>query len=187
LTCARLTVFACGGVQAALLPNWLAWLREHYPATEVRCALTNSALRFTTPLACSMFNGGSAPFIDTWQQEIDHAVHVEQAAWPDGIIVHPATMNTVARLALGIADTPMLLALQCTEKPVVVCPALPPGGHANPAYRRHIAELSERPNFAVLPPIRGVSLSTGEAQIGTAAMFAHAVEALEDLRSGLGA
>uniref|UniRef100_A0AAU2VRG4 Flavoprotein n=1 Tax=Streptomyces sp. NBC_00008 TaxID=2903610 RepID=A0AAU2VRG4_9ACTN len=181
----RLIVMATGGVQTTFLPTWLDWLRTRYPSTEVRCVLTPSALRFTTPLACSVFNGGRRPFTDTWNQDIDNAVHVELAEWTDGIIVHPATFHTVARLALGLADTPMTLALQCTSAPTVICPSLPPGGSANPAYRSHVATLAERPYTAVLPPVQGVSATTGETQIGTAALFPHALTALQDLKEVL--
>ncbi|MFJ9543433.1 flavoprotein [Streptomyces sp. NPDC101225] len=181
----RLVVMATGGIQTTLLPTWLDWLRTHYPATQVRCVLTSSALRFTTPLACSVFNGGRRPFTDRWDQDVDHAVHVELAEWSDGIIVHPATFHTVTRLALGITDTPMTLALQCTSAPVVVCPALPPGGADSPAYRAHAATLAERPHTTVLPPTQGVSASTGHTQIGTAAFFPHALTALQDLKETL--
>ncbi|MBP0458700.1 flavoprotein [Streptomyces montanisoli] len=181
----RLIVMATGGIQTTLLPTWLDWLRTNYPATHVRCVLTPSALRFTTPLACSAFSGGQQPLTDTWNQDIDHAVHVELADWADGIIVHPATFHTVTRLALGITDTPMTLALQCTSAPVVVCPALPPGGSDSPAYRANVATLAERPRTAVLPPTQGVSTSTGRTQIGTAAFFPHALTALEDLKETL--
>lgn len=181
----RLIVMATGGIQTTLLPTWLDWLRTHYPGTQIRCVLTPSALRFTTPLACSVFSGGRQPFTDTWDQDIDRAVHVELAEWSDGIIVHPATFHTVARLALGIADTPMTLALQCTSAPVVICPALPPGGADSPAHRSHVGALAERPRTTVLPPTQGVSATTGHTEIGTAAFFPHALTALQDLRETL--
>lgn len=181
----RLTVFACGGIQAVLLPGWLDWLHTTYPETAVRCVVTRSAMRFTTPLACASFNGGQPPLVDEWRDDIGHALHVDLATWPDGIIVHPATFHTVSRLALGLCDTPMTLAIQCTEAPVVVCPSLPPGGNANPAYRQHVDALSERVNFAVLPPVQGVSVTTGDTEIGTAALFVHAMAALEDLRRAM--
>ncbi|MGQ4515056.1 flavoprotein [Streptomyces sp. DW26H14] len=185
LTVERLIVMATGGVQTTLLPTWLDWLRTNYPRTQVRCVLTRSALRFTTLLACSLFGGGRQPFIDTWDQEVDHAVHVELAEWADGIVVHPATFHTVTRIALGLADTPMTLALQCTSAPVVVCPALPPGGAESPAYRSHAATVADRPRTTVLPPTLGVSATTGQTQIGTAAAFPHALTALQDLKDAL--
>ncbi|MEU2856460.1 flavoprotein [Streptomyces syringium] len=179
----RLLYIATGGVQTMFLPMWLSWLRTTYPDTEVRCIVTTSARRFATPTAAAAAAGTGKPMVDVWPDEPDGALHVELASWPDAVLVHPATMHFVARFSLGLADTPSLLALQCTRAPIVVCPALPPNGHTNPAYRRHIVELSERDNVTVLPPIPGVSMSTGETGIGTAALMPHAIAALEDLRS----
>ncbi|MEU9046542.1 MULTISPECIES: flavoprotein [unclassified Kitasatospora] len=177
----RLLYVATGGIQAMFLPQWLSWFRSGYPGTEVRCIVTPSALRFTGATAIAVASGASLPTVDIWPDQPDRALHVELAEWPDAVLVHPATMHFVARLALGLADTPTLLALQCTRAPVVVCPALPPGGHLNPAYRAHVAALAERDNFAVLPPVNGVSLTTGEEGVGTAALLTHAVAALDDL------
>ncbi|MBM7167707.1 flavoprotein [Streptomyces sp. G44] len=181
-TARRLLYIASGGVQAMFLPMWLGWLRSSYPDTEIRCVVTRSALRFATPTAISAAGGTGLPMVDTWPDEPDGALHVELAQWPDAVLVHPATLSFVTRLSLGIADTPALLALQCTKAPIVLCPALPPGGNENPAYRRNVAELSQRDNITVLPPIPGISMSTGQAGIGTAALLPHAIAALEEAR-----
>lgn len=182
----RLLYVATGGIQAMFTPMWLQWLRTSYPDTQVRYVVTRSALRFTTPTALSVASGQGWGMVDEWPDEPQSAVHVELASWPDAVVVHPATMNFVARLSQGLADTPALLALQCTQAPIVVCPALPPGGYRNPAYRRHMAELAERDNVTVMPPVSGPSMSTGETGVGTAAPFQDAVAAAEDLRAWRG-
>ncbi|TDT23071.1 flavoprotein [Streptomyces sp. BK208] len=179
----RLLYLTTGGIQAMLLPNWLSWLRTHYPHTEVRSVLTPSARRFVGTTAVAAVGGGGLPTIDVWPDEPDRALHVHLAAWPDAVLVHPATMHFIARLSLGLADTPALLALQCTRAPIVICPSLPPDGHHNPAYQRHILELSERENVTVLPPVNGTSVTTGQEGIGSAAFLPHALSALEDLRA----
>ncbi|MFJ4842529.1 flavoprotein [Streptomyces sp. NPDC088746] len=179
----RLLYVATGGVQTMFMPMWLRWLHNSYPHMDIRCVMTHSARRFAGVTAVAAANDGRPPMIDNWPEEPHTALHVELAAWPDAILVHPATLHFTARLALGLADTPTLLALQCTQAPIVVCPALPPGGHLNPAYRQHVEALSLRDNISVLPPISGISMSTGEEGLGTAALLPHAVAALEDLRS----
>jgi phosphopantothenoylcysteine synthetase/decarboxylase len=91
-------------------------------------------------------------------------------------------MNFIARLSTGLGDTPALLALQCTQAPIVVCPSLPPNGHLNPAYQRHIGELANRRNVTVLPPVVGTSSTTGAEGVGPAALLPNALVALEELR-----
>ncbi|MGU3437413.1 flavoprotein [Actinomycetes bacterium M1A6_2h] len=178
----RLLYVATGGIQAMFTPMWLQWFRTHYPEVELRYVMTRAATRFATPTALSVASGGAPSCVDEWPDQPDSALHVELASWPDAILVHPATMNFVARYSHGLGDTPALLALQCTTAPVVVCPSLPPGGSANPAYRRNIAELADRPNITVMAPVRGTSMTTGDTGIGTAAYLPHAVTALEELR-----
>ncbi|MET9833417.1 flavoprotein [Streptomyces sp. NPDC006385] len=179
----RLLYVVTGGLQAMFMPQWLSWLRTSYPETQIRYAVTPSARRFLGTTAVAAAGGAGLPLVDTWTEEPDHAEHVELSIWPDAVLVHPATMHFVARLSLGLADTPVLLALQCTTAPIVVCPSLPPNGHTNPAYQRHIAELAGRDNVTVLPPVPGVSMTTGEANIGTSVLLPQAIAALEDLRS----
>ncbi len=164
------------------MPNWLIWLRHSCPELEIRYVLTRAATNFVTPTVAAVAAGPAIGLQDVWPEQPDSAIHVELAQWPDTILVHPATMNFVARLALGLGDTPALLALQCTRAPMVICPSLPPHGHLNPAYRRHVEELNARDNVTVLPPIEGISISTGETGIGTAALFPDALVALEQIR-----
>ncbi|MFG2986777.1 flavoprotein [Streptomyces sp. NPDC048258] len=179
----RLLYITTGGIQAMLLPAWMSWLRTHYPETEVHSVLTASARRFVGTTAVAAAGGRGLPTVDVWPDEPDRALHVHLAAWPDAVLVHPATMHFIARLSLGLADTPALLALQSTRAPIVICPSLPPNGHLNPAYQRHIVELSQRENVTVLPPVSGVSVSTGEEGIGSAAYLPHALTTLEDMRA----
>lgn len=176
----RLLFVAAGGTQATFTPMWLQWLRDHYPDLDVRYAVTRSALRFTTPTALAAA-AGHPGLVDEWPDQPEAALHVELAQWPDAVLVHPATLDFVARMALGRGDSPVMLALQCTAAQVVVCPGLPPRGHLNPAYRRHVAELSERDNVAVLPPRSGRSQATGDTEVGTAVYLPTALEALAEL------
>lgn len=177
----RLLYLATGGIQTMFMPMWLSWLRASYPEVAIRYAMTHSAKRFAGTSAVATAGGGGLPVMDVWPQEPGSALHTELAAWPDAVVVHPATMHFVSRFALGLADTPVLLALQCTAAPIVVCPSLPPGGHANAAYRRHVADLSQRHNVTVLPPVSGVSMSSGEPGIGASVALPDAIAAVDDM------
>lgn len=98
----------------------------------------------------------------TPHQALPHgARHVEYAQWPDAVVVYPATFHFVSRYALGLADTPMLLALHCTGAPVAVAPSLPPGGLDSTVYGEHCARLAQRPRVTLVPPIAGTSTHTG--------------------------
>ncbi|MFD0266126.1 flavoprotein [Streptomyces sp. NPDC127106] len=157
----RLLLVGTGAVQVALLPTWLAWLRGAYPALEVRTVVTRSAERFVSRAALHAIGGGEV-LADAWPEDPSGgALHVELAEWAQAVAVYPATVHFVSRFALGLADTPALLALQCTAAPVAVCPALPPGGQRSPVLEGHLRSLAARAGVTVVPSVPGRSVSTG--------------------------
>ncbi|MFF6998419.1 flavoprotein [Streptomyces sp. NPDC008313] len=184
----RKVLFAgTGSLGVMFMPMWLNWLRTAYPDIEVRTVLTRSAQRFVTRDAVTAFAGGTV-LQDVWPDEPEEgATHVQLAQWPDTVVVHPATYSFVSRLALGVADTPLLLALQCTAAPIAVAPALPPGGAESYGYRRHVAALAERPNVTVVPPQPGYSVTTGGPGATVATPLPAVIPALERLRARLAA
>ncbi|WP_254706559.1 flavoprotein [Streptomyces lunaelactis] len=156
----RMLVVVTGSAFAWSTPYWLEHLRLSCPGVEVRVVLTRSAERFVTRQAVGSRVGGAVS-TDTWPDEDDTARHVAWAEWAEAIVVYPATVHFMARLALGLADSPVLLAAQCTRAPVVVAPALPPGALEGDAFRGHWATLAARPNIVLVPPVPGRSLTTG--------------------------
>lgn len=157
----RLLLVCTGAVHVALLPTWATWLRASYPALDVRTVITRSAERFVSRAALTAIGGGEV-LLDAWPDGPQPgALHVELAEWADAVAVYPATMNFVSRFALGITDTPVTLALQCTRAPVAIAPALPPGGQDSDAYKGHLATLETRGSVTLVPPVPGRSVTTG--------------------------
>ncbi|MDV8023042.1 flavoprotein [Rhodococcus sp. IEGM 1330] len=178
----RLLYVVTGGFQAALALDRVA-AAQHDGRFEVQVILTRSAQRFLTRLALGAI-AQRVPLIDAFDEH-DHALHVELADWADGVIVHPATMDFVARLAHGFGNSPALLAIQCTRAPVVVCPSLPPGGAYNEGYRDNVRRLSLRDNVSVVAPVSGISASSGSEGIGVCVPFEQALSALADLKTDM--
>ncbi|MGC9381745.1 flavoprotein [Streptomyces sp. MH13] len=178
----RLLLVITGSVSAAHMPFWLNWLGMCYPGLETQVVLTRSAGRFVTRQALSTGPEGREVRTDSWPEEDTHARHVEWGEWAQAVLVYPASFHFLARLALGMADTPALLAAQCTTAPVVVAPALPPGGWQSPACVGHVTALEARPNTEVLTPLQGVSRATGRQEAWAPALLPDALRAIERLR-----
>ncbi|MQS12995.1 flavoprotein [Streptomyces kaniharaensis] len=180
----RLLLVGTGSLGVASLPFWLNWLRLEHPDVDTKVVLTRTAERFVSRVTLSPILG--KPVLqDAWPQEPETtALHVDLAQWAEGVVVYPASFHFIARLALGLADTPVMLALHCTRSPIVLAPALPPGGAESPAYLRHLNALERRPNIAVLPPQSGYSVTTGRMDASTAAPLPDALAALDRLASG---
>ncbi|MCF2434237.1 hypothetical protein LV779_02115 [Streptomyces thinghirensis] len=105
----RLLVIGTGSVTAAHLPFWASWLKAGHPGTEVRYVLTGAATRFVTRRRWTAI-GGCDVLTDRWPDEPEpRARHVDLAQWPDAVVVLPATLNYLARLATGLGDSPSVL------------------------------------------------------------------------------
>lgn len=157
----RLLLVVTGSASAAFLPYWANLLRATHPDLAFRVVLTRSAERFVTSAALAAA-GAERVSPDVWPPPDDStATHVDLVDWAQAMVVYPASFHFLARLALGLADTPALLAAQCTSVPVVVAPSVPPGGTQSPVYRSHLAALGARRNVAVAHPQPGRSLTTG--------------------------
>ncbi|MFF8987685.1 flavoprotein [Streptomyces globisporus] len=165
----RILVVGTGALGVAFLPFWINWLGNSFPEMEKRVALTRSACRFVSPDAVAVLSGKEV-FIDDWNAFSGVDVpHVEIAEWADLILVHPATLNFVGRFALGVADTPLMVALQTTRALVGVAPSLPPGALGSPVVQGHLAALRERPGVVLAPTIPARSARTGEVEDGGSA------------------
>ena len=181
----RLLVIGTGSVTAAHLPFWASWLKVGHPGTEVRYVLTGAATRFVAREALVAI-GGCDVLADRWPDEPEpRARHVDLAQWPDAVVVLPATLNYLARLALGLGDSPSLLALQCTQAAIALAPALPPGGAESAAYAEHSAKLRARRNVVVVPPHPGRSTTTGKREAWAPASFPEVLAAADGLRARL--
>lgn len=77
---------------------------------------------------------------------VRHDYSGRSGAWPpaDGIIVAPATLSTVNKLAAGIADSWALsLLIECMglDLPIVIAPNVNPALGRHPRFRQNVAEL----------------------------------------------
>jgi phosphopantothenoylcysteine decarboxylase/phosphopantothenate--cysteine ligase len=67
--------------------------------------------------------------------------HVALALRADCLLVAPATANTLAKLALGIADDPLTATYLATEAPVIVAPAMDADMFDSPSTQRNVTTL----------------------------------------------
>lgn len=181
----RLLLVITGSAAASGMPQWLTWLRAAYPKLHLKVVMSPSAQRFVTPLSLSLRLDQDVE-VDSWE-ECNRARHVEHAQWAEAALVYPATFHFTARLALGLADTPALLTLQCTDALVAVAPSLPPGGLDNPAFQSHWAALAARPRVVPVPPAQASSLATGRQDGWIPPPLPDVLHRLEERRAELAA
>jgi len=124
-------------------------------------------------------------FQDQKRPEHDPIAHLELAANSDVYLVAPATANTIAKIAMGLADNMVTaLALTC-RKPLIVAPAMNNDMYLSAATRANIETLRER-GVTVLDPGTGELASKGEYGVGRRPEPAELLEAVERAVSGEG-
>jgi phosphopantothenoylcysteine decarboxylase/phosphopantothenate--cysteine ligase len=110
----------------------------------VRCAMTDAAARFVSPMTFEVLTGAPVA-IDLWGDRGTAALdHIQYARWADIAVVAPATANTMAKAAGGLADNMATTLLLAFPGPVVMAPAMNDNMWRHAATRAVCRTLQER-------------------------------------------
>jgi phosphopantothenoylcysteine decarboxylase/phosphopantothenate--cysteine ligase len=132
----------CGGIAAYKSAELASQLVQS--GAEVDVVMTDAAQQFIQPLTFSAITHRAVhvdPFAP-WSP--DFSGHVTLAERADLLIVAPATANTIARLALGLADDLLGMVALSTTAPILVAPAMEHHMFHHPATQEHLQTLSRR-------------------------------------------
>ena len=110
----------------------------------VDVVMTPSASKFVTALAFKSIT--HRPVVtDLFDPQSETSIdHVALAQRADIVVVAPASANTIARLAAGMADNALTATILATAAPIVICPAMDGHMYDNPATQQNLATLRER-------------------------------------------
>jgi phosphopantothenoylcysteine decarboxylase/phosphopantothenate--cysteine ligase len=115
----------------------------------------------------------------------DPPVHLELVRRCDVYVIAPASANTIAKLAGGLADNLLTSAYLACKRPVAVAPAMNNHMYEHPATQANLKTLRDR-RVHVIEPGTGALASKGEWGIGRLAEPAEVLAAVE-LVAGSGA
>ena len=110
----------------------------------------------------------------------DPISHLELVRRCDAYVIAPASANTIAKLAAGLADNLLTgAALACTS-PLVVAPAMNNAMYEHPATRANLEKLRER-GVTIVDPGTGALASKGEWGVGRLAEPPEILAAVEQV------
>src|ERR671923_384497 len=104
-------------------------------------------------------------FPDQRPPDHDPLSHLELVRNADAYLIAPASANTIAKLAHGLADNLLTSAALAAACPVLVAPAMNDAMYENAATRANLDKLRER-GVTVLEPEVGALGSKGEWGVG---------------------
>jgi len=157
---ARILLGVTGGIAAYKAVEICRLLQK--AGAEVRVIMTKAATRFVGQATFAAITHHPAP-ADVFD-DADQTLHVRLARWADLMIVAPATANTIAKAANGIADDLVSSTLLMRAGRLLVAPAMHTEMWQHPATQANIATLRER-GAAFVGPEEG-ELSIGDEGIG---------------------
>ncbi|MCH6268935.1 bifunctional phosphopantothenoylcysteine decarboxylase/phosphopantothenate--cysteine ligase CoaBC [Neobacillus citreus] len=141
LTNKKILLCVTGGIavyKAAALTSKLV-----QAGAQVKVIITESASQFVTPLTFQALSRNEV-YTDTFDEKNPQVIaHIDLADWADLVLVAPATANTIAKLAGGIADNMVTTTLLATTAPVWIAPAMNVHMYDHPAVKKNLDTLAD--------------------------------------------
>ena len=146
---------------------------------DVRVVMTPLAKQFITPLTMATLSKHPilVEFFDpengAWNS------HISLGEWADCLLIAPATANTLAKMAAGIADNLLLTTYLSARCPVAIAPAMDLDMYAHPATQQNLRTLAGR-GVHLIDPEEGELASglTGKGRMADPERIAAFVEEL---------
>lgn len=139
LTGKNILLGVTGGIAAYKAANLTRLLVKQ--GANVKIVMTPAAKQFITPLTLATLSQNPI-LVDFYNPENgEWNSHVKLGMWADAMIVAPATANTIAKMANGIADNLLTTSYLSAKCPVFVAPAMDLDMYAHTATQRNIEAL----------------------------------------------
>jgi phosphopantothenoylcysteine decarboxylase/phosphopantothenate--cysteine ligase len=122
---------------------------------EVQVVMTPSATQFVTPLTFATLSRRDV-IIEMFPPSPDQPTsqwtkHIDLGVWADVMLIAPATANTIAKIAAGMADNFLTSLVLALRGPLVVAPTMDVDMYTNTATQHNIGVLCSRGVHIVEP------------------------------------
>lgn len=137
---------------------------------EVFVVMTKNATRMV-PISDFEKASGNKVYVELFEENFDYrntlklrkVDHIDLANKADVMIIAPATANTIAKLAYGLADDFLTTTLLAVTAPVIICPSMNVNMWNNPIVQENIAKLKQR-EYQIIDPENGLLACGYEGQ-----------------------
>ncbi len=154
----KILLGVCGGIAAYKSAELVRELQRR--GAEVQVVMTANAERFISPLSLASLSGRQV-LTSLWEPATNETAsskpqgfdieHIRVAQEADAIVIAPATANTLAKLAHGIADDLLTTICLASQAPLLIAPAMNVNMWQHPATKANVATLRTRGAVAIEP------------------------------------
>jgi phosphopantothenoylcysteine synthetase/decarboxylase len=165
----RLLLCAAGGYECSSLPAFILALLRHC-ADDVQVVMTHAAEKLASRYAIEV---ASRHFVFVDMNDRAEGIfvpHIELSRRCDAIVVYPATVNILGKVANGIADELVSALIIASTVPVFFVPVTNESMWKHPATQRNVHRLTDD-GYVVLPNVAAVEVATREGLNATEAPF----------------
>jgi phosphopantothenoylcysteine decarboxylase/phosphopantothenate--cysteine ligase len=175
----RVALSVSGGIAAYKAIECIRLLTE--AGAEVRVLMTPEAAQFVTPLTLEALS--YHPVAADWlTPQGGGEPHIKLAEWAEVIAIVPATANTIAKLALGLADEIVSGTVLASRAPLVIAPAMNDVMLTQQPTQDHLSALRTR-RAVIVDPASG-RLASGKSGVGRLASAERIVSVIEAVLTG---
>jgi phosphopantothenoylcysteine decarboxylase / phosphopantothenate---cysteine ligase len=147
----RIIVGVCGGIASYKAVDLVSKLQQAGALVDV--ILTEHAEDFVRPLTFSTVSHRPV-YSNLWEASGQAAErHIELAEEAELLVIVPATANTLAKLAQGMADNMLTAVALATKAPLLLAPAMYRDMYTHPATQTNLALLRERGAEIIEPEV----------------------------------
>ncbi|MBN2215103.1 MAG: bifunctional phosphopantothenoylcysteine decarboxylase/phosphopantothenate--cysteine ligase CoaBC [Bacteroidales bacterium] len=144
----------------------------------VKVIMTPCAGEFITPLTLATLSNNPvlSDFFNAENGQWNS--HVELGLWADAMVIAPATANTIAKMACGIADNLLLTTCLSARCPVFIAPAMDMDMYNHPLTQRNIKTLSGYGHIIIEPAVGDLASGlSGKGRMEDPGTIFHAMDA----------
>ena len=152
LTDKKILLGITGSIAAYKVADWLRALRRE--GAKVTVVMTESACRFINPLTMAALSGNPVHTGMFAAEAPETIPHINLAREHDLLLIAPASAQTIARLAHGLADNLLATVALASAGPIIVCPAMNSVMFQHPATQANLATIKSY-GYLVLDPDNG--------------------------------
>jgi len=148
----NIVIGVTGSIAAFKVVGWVSTLAKE--EANVSVVMTESAAQFVTPLSFSALSGNKT-YGAMFNGNEDPMSHITLGREADVVLIAPATANTIAKLANGIADDLLTTTVLVTRASVLVCPAMNSRMYSHPVTIENIKKLKQI-GYHIIDPEEGM-------------------------------
>lgn len=142
---------------------------------DVTVIMTQAACQLVTPNTFLNLTGNKV-YTDLWDPS-GQTQHIALTDKAELVVIAPATANTIAKIAYGLADDMLSTTLLSVNCPVLVCPAMNTRMWNNKAVQRNVALLGELGHAVMTPDAGALACGhTGPGRLPEPAAIAAEIE-----------